>query len=193
MIKTPQTAHIQPHPFNPSNDRQVRGVCACDLGILTSSRDKTAKVWAEEKEAGGRGFALLTTLVGHTGYVGPVAFIAPGARDDLPNGAVVTGALPGRAMMRGAANGPPVPLSPQQQSVRAPSDPHPTPLSLSTPLPCTHTHTHTQHQTGSFDATVRVWDPVAASELAVLKGHQYQVAALAVLAGGEVASASVDK
>ena len=145
MIKTPQTAHIQPHPFNPSNDRQVRGVCACDLGILPSSRDKTAKVWAEEKEAGGRGFALLTTLVGHTGYVGPVAFIAPGARDDLPNGAVVTGALPGRAMMRGAANGPPVPLSPQQQSVRAPSDPHPTPLSLSTPLPCTHTHTHTHN------------------------------------------------
>ena len=83
--------------------------------------------------------------------------------------------------------------SPPSSSLSAPRLTH-TPLpSPSLPPSLAHTHTHTQHQTGSFDATVRVWDPVAASELAVLKGHQYQVAALAVLAGGEVASASVDK
>ena len=39
---------------------QVRGLDVCDLGILTSSRDKTAKIWAED----GTGcYSVLHTLV----------------------------------------------------------------------------------------------------------------------------------
>lgn len=124
----------------PTPHTQVRGVCACDLGIVTSSRDKTAKIWAQDGAAAGGGaagcFAPVQTLVGHTNYVTAVAYIPPGARPDLPNGAVVT---------------------------------------------------------GSLDLTVRVWDPVSGAGLAVLQGHEQQVTALAVLAGGDVASASIDK
>jgi hypothetical protein len=40
---------------------------------------------------------------------------------------------------------------------------------------------------------VRVWDPVTAAELAVLRGHAYQVTALGVLPNGDIVSASVDK
>lgn len=54
-------------------------------------------------------------------------------------------------------------------------------------------HCHDVMPAGSFDKTVRVWDPVTASELAVLQGHLYQVTALAVLPGGDIVSASVDK
>jgi hypothetical protein len=38
-----------------------------------------------------------------------------------------------------------------------------------------------------------VWDPVTAAELAVLRGHAYQVTALGVLPNGDIVSASVDK
>jgi hypothetical protein len=38
---------------------QVRDVCVCDLGLLTSSRDKTVKLWVED----GGCFTLMHTLV----------------------------------------------------------------------------------------------------------------------------------
>ena len=39
---------------------QVRGVAACDLGIVTGSRDKTVRLWVEE----GKAYTLLNTMVG---------------------------------------------------------------------------------------------------------------------------------
>lgn len=45
------------HPRAPAP--QVRDVCACALGVLTSSRDKTVKIWAED----GACFSVLHTLV----------------------------------------------------------------------------------------------------------------------------------
>lgn len=42
-----------PHP-------QVRGVAVCDLGLLTSSRDKTVKLWAQD---GKTSFSVLQTMV----------------------------------------------------------------------------------------------------------------------------------
>ncbi len=43
---------------------QVRGVAVCPLGILTASRDKTVKLWAEDKGADGHpGYTLTQTMV----------------------------------------------------------------------------------------------------------------------------------
>jgi hypothetical protein len=42
---------------------QVRGVCICDTGLVTSSRDQTVKVWVESDA---RCFQLLNTLVSLT-------------------------------------------------------------------------------------------------------------------------------
>jgi len=41
---------------------QVRGLCICELGLLTSSRDKTAKLWHEEST---NVFKAVTTYVRH--------------------------------------------------------------------------------------------------------------------------------
>eukprot|EP00878_Enallax_costatus_P038774 GHUV01044240.1.p1 GENE.GHUV01044240.1~~GHUV01044240.1.p1 ORF type:complete len:154 (+),score=13.88 GHUV01044240.1:185-646(+) len=46
---------------------------------------------------------------------------------------------------------------------------------------------------GSFDGTLVMWDVGTAAAVHTLKGHQYQVTAIAVLPSGDVASASVDK
>ena len=41
---------------------QVRGLCICELGLLTSSRDRTAKLWHEESA---NIFRAVTTYVRH--------------------------------------------------------------------------------------------------------------------------------
>lgn len=46
---------------------------------------------------------------------------------------------------------------------------------------------------GSRDTQVIVWDPVTASPIHTLKGHQYQVTAVGWLPSGEAVSASLDK
>jgi hypothetical protein len=40
---------------------QIRGLCTADIGIITTSRDKTAKIWAEESSTT---YNVLQTLVG---------------------------------------------------------------------------------------------------------------------------------
>ncbi|EFJ50422.1 hypothetical protein VOLCADRAFT_88746 [Volvox carteri f. nagariensis] len=85
------------------HDEDVRGVSVCALGVLTGSRDKTAKVWVEDSPApeagtsssgprgGTAGFSLAQTLVGHTDFVCPVLYAPPGALSDYPQGAIITG------------------------------------------------------------------------------------------------------
>jgi hypothetical protein len=43
----------------------VRGICCCDAGLVTSSRDTTVKVWVESDA---RGYQLLNTLVSARGW-----------------------------------------------------------------------------------------------------------------------------
>lgn len=69
--------------------QQVRGVAACDVGLLTGSRDRTVKVWAPE---GAHCFTAVRTLTGNAGFVGPVAYAPPGLMPNAPNGAVISGA-----------------------------------------------------------------------------------------------------
>ena len=124
--------HVRVLTINPL--WQVRGLCVCELGLLTSSRDKTAKLWQEQSA---NAFTVIKTYVrrawprqndvvmlcsflhatmqgdatrgallslrlcdqiqklqvGHTDYVGPVAYLPQGTSARMPKGAVITGLL----------------------------------------------------------------------------------------------------
>jgi len=78
-----------------------RGACARMQSAPTASR---SHVQMEPRAGTGSLNARLTAQqpprptpsnaqVGHTNYVGPVEFVPPGATPDLPNGAIVSGAL----------------------------------------------------------------------------------------------------
>ncbi len=198
---------------------QVRGVLACEIGIATSSRDKTIKLWVEESKTkyvemtamvrhcrGERwhgqgpcapaispcsGSPHAPTLphaplsqVGHTDYVGPLAFIPAGLVAELPHGAIVSGVW--SVAWR--------PRCPLQPSTSAHSQPQPSlsppTLLLTHPLPPSFL---LGSSSGSRDATVRIWDPTTGEALSVCKGHTYQVSAVGLMPTGEVVSASLDK
>jgi WD40 repeat protein len=68
---------------------QVRGACVLsESTIATGSRDKSVRVWVTEDSGG---FALSKTLIGHTSFVGPVAWIPPCAQ--YATGALVSGGM----------------------------------------------------------------------------------------------------
>ena len=70
------------------HEDDVRGITICggdNGGIATSSRDKTVRLWTLDN----RKFVLNKVLVGHTSFVGPIAWIPP--NPDLPHGGVVSG------------------------------------------------------------------------------------------------------
>lgn len=81
---------------------QVRAVTTCELGVLTSSRDTTVKLWVEDGPAA---YVLLQTLTGHAKYVGALAYAPPGCLAVAPSGAVVAGGFDGRVLMWDAASG----------------------------------------------------------------------------------------
>ena len=62
---------------------------SCPAGVITSSRDRTAKVWVQK--TGSHEFDLTMTLYGHTDYVNAIAYIPRGLVAGLPHGALVTG------------------------------------------------------------------------------------------------------
>ncbi|TVU40852.1 hypothetical protein EJB05_14332, partial [Eragrostis curvula] len=69
----------------------VRGICICgDAGIATSSRDRTVKFWTRHPEKN-REYVLSKTLVGHSSFVGPLAWIPPSER--FPEGGIVSGGM----------------------------------------------------------------------------------------------------
>ena len=61
-----------------------------DSGIATSSRDRTVRFWSPDPSKG-RGYFLSNTLVGHSSFVGPLAWIPP--NDRLPEGGIVSGGM----------------------------------------------------------------------------------------------------
>eukprot|EP00775_Hariotina_reticulata_P003509 gene3509-3779_t len=70
------------------HQEDVRAVCVGDIGVVTSSRDTTIKVWAEE---GPTSYSLVHTLSGHSKYVGAVAYAEPKLLPDMANGAIISG------------------------------------------------------------------------------------------------------
>ncbi|KAK1301231.1 hypothetical protein QJS10_CPB13g00110 [Acorus calamus] len=73
------------------HEDDVRRICVCDdAGIATSSRDRTVRFWSPDPE-NPRKYALSKTMVGHTSFVGPLAWIPPS--EGFEDGAVVSGGM----------------------------------------------------------------------------------------------------
>ncbi|XP_039131042.1 phospholipase A-2-activating protein [Dioscorea cayenensis subsp. rotundata] len=73
------------------HEDDVRGICVCGgAGIATSSRDRTVRFWAPDPEKKQR-YSLSKTFVGHSSFVGPLAWIPPGER--FPEGGIVSGGM----------------------------------------------------------------------------------------------------
>ncbi len=67
-----------------------------DGRIATGSRDKSVRIWtAPEGEIGG--YLVTKTLVGHTSFVGPIAWLAPS--EDFPEGGLVSGGMDTRVLV----------------------------------------------------------------------------------------------
>ncbi|CAM8997567.1 unnamed protein product [Rhodiola kirilowii] len=73
------------------HEDDVRGICVCgDLGIATSSRDKTVRFWTVD-QADKRKYSSSKILLGHTSFVGPVIWIEP--NEEFAEGGLVSGGM----------------------------------------------------------------------------------------------------
>uniref|UniRef100_A0A0D6QXS4 Phospholipase A-2-activating protein n=1 Tax=Araucaria cunninghamii TaxID=56994 RepID=A0A0D6QXS4_ARACU len=73
------------------HEEDVRGICICgDSGIATGSRDKTVRFWSVD-ESEKRSYVLRKTMVGHSSFVGPLAWIPPS--EHLPEGGLLSGGM----------------------------------------------------------------------------------------------------
>lgn len=59
-------------------------------GIATSSRDRTIRLWSQDP-SDSRKFVSSRILLGHTSFVGPLAWIPP--NEEFPEGGVVSGGM----------------------------------------------------------------------------------------------------
>ncbi|GIL93050.1 hypothetical protein Vretifemale_20531 [Volvox reticuliferus] len=176
------------------HDEDVRGVSVCPLGLLTGSRDKTAKVWVEDSPApeassssapprgGNGGYSVAQTLVGHTDFVGPVLYAPPGSLSDYPQGAIVTGSRDKTVRV----------WEPQTAGCLTVLEGHEyqvTALGLLPPGGPGHAEGGAI-VSASLDKTLRIWR--GGKCVSTLTGHQGPVLCLLVLEGGEVLSGSGD-
>ncbi|GAB2267294.1 hypothetical protein Dimus_002279 [Dionaea muscipula] len=75
----------------------VRRICVCDnAGIATSSRDRTVRFWPVDP-AGKYKAASSKILLGHTSFVGPLAWISP--NQQFPDGGLVSGGMDATAFV----------------------------------------------------------------------------------------------
>lgn len=73
------------------HEDDVRGICVCDnAGIATSSRDRTIRFWSL-KQASDSAYTSSKILLGHTSFVGPLAWISP--NEQYPEGALISGGM----------------------------------------------------------------------------------------------------
>ncbi|KAH9620590.1 hypothetical protein KSS87_005704, partial [Heliosperma pusillum] len=73
------------------HQHDVRRICVCDnAGIATSSRDKTVRFWGINPRNKNR-YVESKVLVGHTSFVGPLAWISP--NQEFPEGGIVSGGM----------------------------------------------------------------------------------------------------
>ncbi|XP_062092853.1 uncharacterized protein LOC133798532 [Humulus lupulus] len=74
------------------HEDDVRGICVCgNAGIATSSRDRTVRLWSLDP-SDERRFSASKILLGHTSFVGPLAWISPDAVE-FPDGGIVSGGM----------------------------------------------------------------------------------------------------
>ncbi|KAL2468403.1 transducin family protein/WD-40 repeat family protein [Forsythia ovata] len=73
------------------HEDDARGVCICDnAGIATSSRDRTIRFWTLD-ESNKRDYTLSRILLGHTSFVGPLAWVPP--NEEFPEGGIISGGM----------------------------------------------------------------------------------------------------
>ncbi|RVX12231.1 Phospholipase A-2-activating protein [Vitis vinifera] len=73
------------------HEDDVRGICICgNAGIATSSRDRTVRFWTLDP-SDKRNYTAWKILLGHTSFVGPLAWIAP--NEEFPEGGIVSGGM----------------------------------------------------------------------------------------------------
>ncbi|CAI9769098.1 unnamed protein product [Fraxinus pennsylvanica] len=73
------------------HEDDARGICICDdAGIATSSRDRTIRFWTLD-ESNKRDYNLSKILLGHTSFVGPLAWVPP--NEEFPEGGIVSGGM----------------------------------------------------------------------------------------------------
>lgn len=73
------------------HEDDARGICICgNAGIATSSRDRTVRFWTID-ESQKHDFTLSKILLGHTSFVGPLAWIPP--NEEFPEGGVISGGM----------------------------------------------------------------------------------------------------
>ncbi|CAL8462941.1 g2475 [Coccomyxa elongata] len=152
------------------HDEDVRALCACDLGLITASRDKTIKLW---REVDGK-YEVETTFVGHQGYVTAVAYIAPGLLPGLDHGAIVSGSRDNAVKLWSPSTG---------ECLQTLSG---------------HKHQVTDLAIGpdgeiasaSLDSTLRLWKDGKCT--AVLEGHTGAVQCVLYLPSGEIVSGAND-
>ncbi|XP_010254965.1 PREDICTED: phospholipase A-2-activating protein isoform X2 [Nelumbo nucifera] len=73
------------------HEGDARGICICgDAGIATSSRDRTVRFWSQNPDKKHK-YMLSKIMLGHTSFVGPLAWITPNER--FPEGGLVSGGM----------------------------------------------------------------------------------------------------
>ncbi|XP_014494200.1 phospholipase A-2-activating protein [Vigna radiata var. radiata] len=71
------------------HEDDVRGICVCGSeAIATSSRDRSVRLWSLDSN---RKFVSSKILLGHTSFVGPLAWIPPNS--EFPLGGIVSGGM----------------------------------------------------------------------------------------------------
>ncbi|XP_075492671.1 uncharacterized protein LOC142530750 [Primulina tabacum] len=84
------------------HEDDARGICICgNMGIATSSRDKTVRFWTLD-ESNKREFFMSKILLGHTSFVGPLAWISP--NEEFPEGGIVSGGMDTLVLVWNLAN-----------------------------------------------------------------------------------------
>ncbi|VVA15155.1 PREDICTED: phospholipase [Prunus dulcis] len=73
------------------HEDDVRGICVCgNVGIATSSRDRTVRLWSLDP-SDERRYSESKILLGHTSFVGPLVWISP--NEEYPDGGIVSGGM----------------------------------------------------------------------------------------------------
>mmetsp|Transcript_25549 Transcript_25549/g.75534 ORF Transcript_25549/g.75534 Transcript_25549/m.75534 type:complete len:390 (-) Transcript_25549:1330-2499(-) len=159
----------------------VRGVLAWEVQrpggtwaqrcIATSSRDATIRTYVSE---GNWRYAHTRTLTGHTSYVGPLEHIPPGAVEQLPHGAIVSGSMDATVRVWSGSFCVHICVGHTDQ------------VAALAALPGGRV------ASGSVDRTIRVWRLTDGVCDAVMEGHTSSVLCLAATSSGYLLSGSAD-